>query len=136
MAKSKKTLKVDPVGLHKLMAHFRGLEKDNGAMSINGMPVSAFINSISDIETSAVSISVRVKIAILQVNGENNPDPSTLPDDTKMSDFNFGDIQNIELAKRLTKIARATNPAGKVTPGDVEDCEKVDDVIDVTVKAS
>lgn len=136
MAKSKRTLKVNPLAFHKVLKQLKKLERDNPQLTIKAIPVSSFLSSISDIETSTASISAQVKIAILKTNGETDPDPSTLADDTKMSDFGFSEIQLIKLADRFRKIAEQTNPDADVTPGQVEVCETVEDCIDLVVEAA
>lgn len=136
MAKTKKTLKIDPVGFHKVIKLLEAQEKEGINLMIKDKPVSNFLHSISDAETSKASVSAQVKMAILKTNGENNPDPSKLPDDTKMADFGFSEIQLIKLADRFRKIVQQTNPGGDITPVDIEGCETVGDCIDLVVKAT
>lgn len=82
------------------------------------------------------SIEEDVKIAILETDGDNHPNPSTLTNDKSISDFNFSDIQYIDLTDEFNKIAQKKNKKAKISISDVKDCEKVKDCIELVTNSS
>jgi len=79
---------------------------------------------------TTISISDKVKMAILFEDGFNNPDPSTLDDEKQMSAFNFDPGDYINITKYFNRIITTLKPAGTLLdPNDVsllsavKDCE-------------
>jgi hypothetical protein len=133
---SNRKLKIDPGPLHRIVSKLIEIEKSNTDLQLHGIPISELLVTISDINTSKSSVSVRVKFAILKTYGVKKPDPSTVPDETAMSDFNFNDMQSMKLTERFNAIAKQSNPNTDIVLGDVQNCEKVKDCIDLVASAT
>jgi hypothetical protein len=135
MAKPKK-LKITALHFHNALEVLKEVEKTNSDIRINNVPLSKYLLEVSDAVESLNSISDQVKVAILITHGVNNPDPSELSDETKMSDFSFSDMQYIKLTRRFNKIAQQTNAEADISVSDVQNCETVKECIDLVAKAA
>jgi len=92
--------------------------------------------AMASFEAIQTTIETEVKIAILETDGQSNPDPASLSNKEKMSSFGFTDMQYISLTKKFVAIARKRKPSAKVDLKDVMDCETVQDCIDLVTKAT
>ncbi|MCW3119345.1 MAG: hypothetical protein JWM28_3427 [Chitinophagaceae bacterium] len=78
------------------------------------------------------TIENKVKAAIQKVNGDNNPDPTTLPSTKKMADFSFSSVQYISLTRKCNRIAKAQQAnAAKIATAAVLGATTVQDCIDL-----
>lgn len=130
MARSK-TLTVSALKLHNVIRQLRKFENVSPDLLIDNQPISDVLLEISNFENADASIEVEVKIAILETDGDNDPNPSTLPNDKDISDFNFSDIQYINLTDQFNKIARKRNSRAKISIPKAKGCEKVKDCVDL-----
>ncbi len=83
-----------------------------------------------------MSIADEVKCAILEVDGDNHPDPDKLDADEDMSGFGFNTPQYISLTAKFNNIIHTHKPAGaNVSLAQVEACDTVKDCIDLVEAA-
>ncbi len=89
-------------------------------------------------DTHAVlSIEDETKIAILEADGETDPDPDMLRNDTDMADFNFNPPQYNSLTAKFNHIVKKHKPgAYGVSIAEVEACETVQECIDLVTTAA
>ena len=88
----------------------------------------AAIDIYAAMADKTISISDRVKMAILFEDGYNNPDPSTLDDGKQMSAFNFDPGDYINITKYFNRIITTEKPGGQaLDPSDVSDLSTVKD---------
>lgn len=125
----KMKLKVPPSKLFEVVKHLQKLEKNNPDININNKPISLFLLEISEFETSQASIETEVKIAILETAGFIDPNPDTFKNQKPMAEFNFNDIQYIDLTEELNLIARKRNPLANMSIAQVKSCDTVRDCI-------
>lgn len=90
----------------------------------------AAIDIFKAMADKTISISDRVKMAILFADGYNNPDPSTLDDDKQMSSFGFNPGDYINITQYFNRIITTEKPGGTLLDpndvsnlGAVKDCE-------------
>lgn len=96
--------------------------------------VAKYYADISGLALTDGAVGNEVKKAILIASGRYRPNPDSLDNDTEMADFDFSDMQVIDLTDDLNEIIISQNPdATLITISQVEGCEKVQDCIDLVI---
>jgi hypothetical protein len=76
-----------------------------------------------------------VKTAILKTKGFGRPDPSGLNATASMTGFGFSFIDLASLTVRLDQIAVSFKPGADINESDVDNCDTVQDCINLVQKA-
>lgn len=77
-----------------------------------------------------------VKVAILRTTGDNHPDPTTVDAKASMSDYNFSFFDYSRLTARFDHIVKMYKVGAGVSENDVENCNTVQECIDMVTKAT
>ncbi len=81
-----------------------------------------------------MSLSDNIKIAVLLTYGINNPQPSSIDENEKLSSFNFNDFQFMRLTQRFNTILQESIPNASVSVLEVQGCDTVKDCISLVKK--
>ena len=131
-----KSLKASSFRFHDLIRKLKGkTSEEKKLLETDKKMVVADLAGNSAFETDKASIEVEVKTAILITDGQNDPDPSTLGNDDKLSTFEFTDLQYISLTRKLEKIAKKRKDSAKINLSDVSAADTVKECIDLVTAA-
>lgn len=86
--------------------------------------------------TAKDSIPDQVKVAILDTDGDDDPNPATLDPAKSMSDFGFSDMLYIDLTGDFNTIAKKYNADANISVDSVQNSSTVQDCIDLVTTAA
>ena len=125
------SIKVNPYSFHLVLYAIKKFEKEDKAILVDDMSLSAFLIAHSNVGKS--SISIEVKIVVLGTIGYFNPNEELikkLKDSREMSDLDLSDLDYISLTGEINKIIKRHNPNVKVVQViKVKKCETVGDLV-------
>lgn len=128
---SRKTLKINPYDLFKVVASLENMEKTHSGLDLKSLREQ--IMAISDFDNSLNSIEVEVKIAILKVSGGDSNHPEKLKNTAKVA---TDDMSATSLRYEFERIAKKRNPSASISIDEIRDCKTVNDCIKLVISKS
>lgn len=136
MSKKQHYVRMKAHSFYRLMRAIKNYELENDAISIGNIAVSDYLALQSNYKISKESIKDEVKIHILETAGEENPEPDQLSNETKMSEFEFTNKQNIALTYKLNIVIKDNNPsASQLSVNDIKSFKTVLACINAVISA-
>ncbi len=118
------------VALAALLKRVKSARVVDGKVFIGSEELSDYLANQLGYESDDHSIKNLVKAAILRAAGKNGA-PQELPDATSVSDLLTSEAQFVLLTSYLDSIVKHFNAKGAVVLKEVNECETVQDIIDL-----